>query len=84
MRFRRGDKVKIVRSGRNIRDCAGGWNDDMDDYVNDGKVYTIEDVDFAHSGYDLEEIWFLWDERLLEAYEEDPLSPGDLPGLFKL
>lgn len=72
MRFRIGDRVQIVCSGEDLERCAGGWNPEMNRYVGDGNIYTIDYMDQSSNdgsiGCRLMEIPWLWDERLLSYY----------------
>lgn len=94
MIFRSGERVQIVCSGEDLESCAGGWNPEMNRYVGDGNIYTIDYRDQSSNGpfgYYLREIGWFWDERLLsyygvsyEAFEpvEDGIDHGDLSALF--
>ncbi len=85
-KFQPGDKVLISRSGKDLYDCAFGWNDPkMGKFVNDGAVYVIAKglLSDGRPGYLFEDescfhdaSWYLtpfpykWDERCLELVDD--------------
>ena len=74
-KFKKGDKVRIARSGEGLIDCAGGWNSSMKKYVDD--VVTIErSYNYKNeiTGYIVEENVYTWDERLLESATEEEIT----------
>ncbi len=89
-RFQPGDTVTIVRSGKTMGgNCAHGWNAlGMDQFVGDGKLYTIKErvPDYSRDlpAYHVVENRWSWDERCLAAVEEPLDKPEkDLSVFFK-
>lgn len=71
-KFEKGDKVRIMRSGEVLTNCAGGWYSHMEKYI--GDVVTIGERSYNYDngivGYIVEENGCIWDGRLLELVEE--------------
>ncbi len=77
-KFKKGDKVHIVRSGEGLTDCAGGWIPFMKEYI--GDVVTIErsyNYNSGIVGYMVEENTYVWDGRLLEPVTEEEITESE-------
>lgn len=89
--FNEGEEVRIVCSGSTLRNCAGGWNSDMEQFVGDGIVYTVlcrrssnegtQPAYRLHGPKDSETGW-TWDERLLERVDDPIIPEVSLDDLF--
>lgn len=74
-KFKKGDKVRIARSGKGLTDCAGDWCPFMKEYI--GDVVTIErSYDYSSEivGYMVKENTYVWDGRLLESVTEEEIA----------
>ena len=73
-KFKVGDKVRIL-DGSKIPNYTGRWADSMKDHV--GEVHTIKEVDdklydASRVCYRLNDVYYRWDERGLEAVNDKP------------
>lgn len=81
-KFKVGDTVRVL-DGKNIEGYAGGWNYLMGKYV--GKVGKIVDynVYFCHGVHlDLDDGYYVFDERCLELVKDDGVRAVLVPTVF--
>ena len=77
-KFKKGDKVRIARSGESLTDCADGWVSSMDKYV--GDIVTINKFWSYDNSYSVKENIYGWDSRLLEPVTEEKAEPEYFTG----